>query len=147
MGRLDARDRAQVVIAAYESGPVRAGPGEKVVPHTGFLVRRLMRLTLDQRAPRRDAWCENAPMSEDEHRVARQDPGPLLHRTAELATEFLRGLPDRPVRVDHNAASLRATLCVPLPEEGEDPIRVIERLARDADPGIVSMPGHGTSAS
>lgn len=80
-------------------------------------------------------------MSEDEHRVARQDPGPLLHRTAELATEFLRGLPDRPVRVDHNAASLRATLCVPLPEEGEDPIRVIERLARDADPGIVSMAG------
>ena len=29
----------------------------------------------------------------------------------------------------------------PLPEAGEDPIEVIERLARDADPGIVSMAG------
>ncbi len=77
----------------------------------------------------------------DEPRARREDPGPLLARAAEIATEYLRGLPDRPVLVDHDVAGLRAALWTPLPEHGEDPVEVIERLARDADPGIVSMAG------
>ncbi len=77
----------------------------------------------------------------DETRVNRDDPAPLLRRTAELATEFLRSLPERPVRVDQDVAGLRAALCGPLPEEGEDPITVIETLARDAEPGLVATAG------
>src|SRR2546425_6684893 len=71
----------------------------------------------------------------------RGDPSDLLRSTAELAVPFLRALPDRPVRVDHDVEGLRRSLLRPLPEDGEDPIRVIEDLARDADPGIVSMAG------
>jgi glutamate/tyrosine decarboxylase-like PLP-dependent enzyme len=77
----------------------------------------------------------------DEPRVTREDPGPLLARTLEIATEYLRALPDRPVLVDQDVASLRAALVTALPESGEDPIGVIDRLARDADPGIVSSAG------
>ncbi len=51
------------------------------------------------------------------------------------------GCPSGTVLVDQDVASLRAALVGPLPETGEDPIEVIERLARDADPGIVSMAG------
>jgi glutamate/tyrosine decarboxylase-like PLP-dependent enzyme len=77
----------------------------------------------------------------DEPRATREDPGPLLARTAEIATEFLRGVPERPVLVHQDVASLRAAIVTPLPEAGEDPLEIIERLARDADPGIVSMAG------
>jgi len=77
----------------------------------------------------------------DETRVNRDDPAPLLRRAAELATAFLRSLPERPVRVDEDIAGLRAALCGPLPEQGEDPITVIEALARDAEPGIVATAG------
>jgi glutamate/tyrosine decarboxylase-like PLP-dependent enzyme len=77
----------------------------------------------------------------DEPRARREDPGPLLARTAEIATEYLRGLPERTLLVDQDVASLRAALMTALPEVGEDPIEIVERLARDADPGIVSMAG------
>ena len=77
----------------------------------------------------------------DEPRARREDPGPLLARTLEIATAYLRALPERPVLVDQDVASLRAALVTALPETGEDPIAVIERLASDADPGIVSMAG------
>jgi glutamate/tyrosine decarboxylase-like PLP-dependent enzyme len=70
-----------------------------------------------------------------------EDPGALLSRTAELAADYLRSLPERPVQVDGDVASLRAALCRPLPETGEDPMGVIEALARDAGPGI--MPSGG----
>ena len=52
----------------------------------------------------------------DEPRATREDPGPLLARTAEIATAYLRGLPERPVLVDHDVASLRAALVTALPE-------------------------------
>ena len=66
---------------------------------------------------------------------------PLLRRTAELAIDFLDGLPERPVGlpVDHDA--LAAALGRPLADAGEDPVTVIEQLARDADPGIVASVG------
>jgi len=77
----------------------------------------------------------------DETHVNREDPAPLLRRTAELAGEFLRSLPERPVRVEGDVAELRAALCGPLPEKGEHPISVIETLARDAGPGIMPTAG------
>ncbi|HEX9945098.1 MAG TPA: aminotransferase class V-fold PLP-dependent enzyme, partial [Thermoanaerobaculia bacterium] len=65
----------------------------------------------------------------------------LLKRTADLALEFLEGLPDRRVGPAISVEDLRASLGGPLPERGEDPEEVIERLARAADPGLVAMAG------
>ncbi len=64
-----------------------------------------------------------------------------VRRAAELATEFLESLDARPVRASSDAAALRAALGGPLAASGEDPVAVVERLARDADPGLVAMAG------
>lgn len=63
----------------------------------------------------------------------------LLARTTDLALEFLRGLPERRVGLAASIEDFRAALGGDLPERGEDPVEVIERLARRADPGIVAM--------
>jgi glutamate/tyrosine decarboxylase-like PLP-dependent enzyme len=65
----------------------------------------------------------------------------LLRRTAELALEFLDGLPHRPVGATATIEELRAALGGPLPERGEAPREVIEKLARAADPGLIGMAG------
>jgi glutamate/tyrosine decarboxylase-like PLP-dependent enzyme len=67
--------------------------------------------------------------------------GPLLRRTAELAIEYLRTLPDSPVRANQDVAALRAALCGPLPEVSSEPLAVIEALARDAAPGLIALAG------
>ena len=66
---------------------------------------------------------------------------PLLRRTAELALDYLGGLPERPVgpTVDHD--KLYAALNRPLADRGEDPMAVVEQLFADADPGIVACVG------
>jgi glutamate/tyrosine decarboxylase-like PLP-dependent enzyme len=65
----------------------------------------------------------------------------LLKRTADLALEFLDGLPARRVGPAVSIEELRAALGGPLPERGEDDLQVIEHLARGADPGLVGMAG------
>ena len=65
----------------------------------------------------------------------------LLDRTADLATTFLAGVGERPVGRPVAASTLRAALAGPLPVQGEDPLAVIEALARAADPGIVATAG------
>src|SRR5688500_2133337 len=65
----------------------------------------------------------------------------LLRRTAELAVEYLGGLPDRPVMGEHDVATLRAELVTDLPEAGEDPRAVIERLADVGGRAAVAMAG------
>jgi glutamate/tyrosine decarboxylase-like PLP-dependent enzyme len=84
---------------------------------------------------------EKTTPTSPETAIQRGDPASLLHRTAELAIDFIHSLPERPVRVDHDVEALRQKLVLPLSEEAEDPISVIEALARDSDPGIVSMAG------
>ena len=64
-----------------------------------------------------------------------------IRRAAELAADFLETLDARSVAAASDAGSLRAALGGPLPVEGEDPVAVIERLARDADPGLVATAG------
>jgi hypothetical protein len=65
----------------------------------------------------------------------------LLGHTAELASDYLASLGDRPVgpRVDREA--LRTALGGPLPTVGEPPRDVIDRLASGADPGLVASAG------
>ncbi len=70
-----------------------------------------------------------------------QDQGRLLRRTSALALGFLDGVAARPVAPSVDPGALRAALGGPLPERGEAPLATIERLARDADPGLVASAG------
>jgi glutamate/tyrosine decarboxylase-like PLP-dependent enzyme len=65
----------------------------------------------------------------------------LLDRTAELANDFLDRLPDRPVGSTGDLASLRTALGGPLPEAPNEPIAVVESLARAAETGLVGTAG------
>jgi glutamate/tyrosine decarboxylase-like PLP-dependent enzyme len=65
----------------------------------------------------------------------------LLQRTHDLAEEFLRGLDKRPVGRPVDFAALVESVGGPLPAIGEDPLEVIEHLARTIDPGLVATPG------
>ena len=64
----------------------------------------------------------------------------LLHRTAELAADFLESLDDRPVFPHVAADELRQALGRPLQDEPIDPEDVIEQLVAAADPGVVAIP-------
>ncbi|PYQ49293.1 MAG: aspartate aminotransferase family protein, partial [Acidobacteria bacterium] len=65
----------------------------------------------------------------------------LLARTAALAGRYLERLPSRPVGARADLAALRASLGGPLPARGTDPAEVLERLAADAEPGLVASAG------
>ncbi|MEN3312628.1 MAG: hypothetical protein V7645_1957 [Actinomycetota bacterium] len=64
----------------------------------------------------------------------------LLHRTADLASDFLESLDERPVFPPASAAELREALGGELPDGPTDPEDVVEQLAANADRGIVAMP-------
>ncbi|MDQ3879719.1 MAG: aminotransferase class V-fold PLP-dependent enzyme [Chloroflexota bacterium] len=68
------------------------------------------------------------------------DPA-LLERTAALAAEFLRTLPDRPVGATSDLETLRRELGGALPDDGEPPEQVIDELARRADGGLFATAG------
>jgi len=65
------------------------------------------------------------------------DPAPL-RQAAEIAIDYLAEMAKRPVGRPIEPDALRATLGGDLPERGEDPEVILERLVRDADPGLVS---------
>lgn len=73
--------------------------------------------------------------------ASRNSDTSAVRRAAELATAFLETVDDRAVGAAADAAVLRAAIDEPLPEHGEDPVAVIEGLARAADPGLVAMAG------
>ena len=62
----------------------------------------------------------------------------LLRRTAELAADHLDSLDSRPVYPRASVGELREVLDGPLPDGPSDPLRVIEQLAADVDPGVVA---------
>jgi glutamate/tyrosine decarboxylase-like PLP-dependent enzyme len=61
----------------------------------------------------------------------------LFRRTADIAAEYLRSLPERPVRADASLEELRRALRVPLDDAPLPALQVIEELAAAADPGLV----------
>src|SRR5262245_19461125 len=65
----------------------------------------------------------------------------LLARTAEHASRFLAGLPDRPVAPMAGVEEMREALGGPLPDGPLDPIAVVDELAPAAEPGNVAIPG------
>ena len=64
-----------------------------------------------------------------------------LRRASELGLEFLAGLNERHVGAHTDDAGLVARLAGPLADEGEDPVAVVEQMARDFDPGLVASAG------
>ena len=72
-----------------------------------------------------------------------QNPGSdeVLERAAAIGREFVASLATRPVGPPVDVETLRRTLGGPLPDAGEDPRAVIERLARGADSGLVASAG------
>ena len=72
---------------------------------------------------------------------AMDDTGRVLSRAHELAEEFLAGLDARPVWPRATFEEMLAALGGPLPEAGEDPVAVVDRLAATADPGLSGTAG------
>lgn len=64
-----------------------------------------------------------------------------LERAAELALAFLGSLDAAPVCATTSLAELRRRFWHPLPDEGIDPVTVIEELARDAAGGLLGNAG------
>jgi glutamate/tyrosine decarboxylase-like PLP-dependent enzyme len=64
-----------------------------------------------------------------------------LERAAELARDFVAGLETRPVHVTVPLETLRDRFGGPLPDDGEDPVTVIEALAANAEGGLVGSAG------
>ena len=64
-----------------------------------------------------------------------------LRRAADLAEEHLAGIGERHVGAIVSYEDTVAALDEPLPEHGEDPVAVIERLAAVAGPATVASPG------
>ncbi len=62
----------------------------------------------------------------------------VLDRAADLAKDYLAGLSDRLVGPAVDLPALRAAMGGPLPEQGEDPTTVIERLAEAVEPGLAT---------
>jgi glutamate/tyrosine decarboxylase-like PLP-dependent enzyme len=64
-----------------------------------------------------------------------------LERAAELAAGYLQSLDEVPVCATTPLAELRRRFSHPLPDEGVDPVAVIDELARDADGGLLGSAG------
>jgi glutamate/tyrosine decarboxylase-like PLP-dependent enzyme len=85
----------------------------------------------------------------------RMDERDLLTRTAALAADYLVSVGERPVGRPVDLGALRVAMGADggaagggggaaasgMPEHGEDPMAVVEGLARNADPGIVGSAG------
>ena len=65
------------------------------------------------------------------------DTGRVLSRAHELAAGFLAGLDERPVWPRATFEDMLAAFDEPLPDEGADPVAVVEELAATADAGAV----------
>ena len=71
-----------------------------------------------------------------------------LDRAAEIAREFIAGLPDRPVAPTVPVDELRRRFGGPLPDAGLDPVDVVEALAANAEGGLDRRaPGRASSGS
>jgi glutamate/tyrosine decarboxylase-like PLP-dependent enzyme len=65
----------------------------------------------------------------------------LLRRTTDAALDWFRSLPDRRVGPAEDADVISERLRVPLPEAGEDPWAVVDRMRREVEPGLVASAG------
>ena len=71
----------------------------------------------------------------------------LLERTRQLATDYLSRIRERRVGSLADYQTLLDTMGGPLPQQGESPLAVIERLAEQADPGLVATPSPAATSA
>jgi len=62
-----------------------------------------------------------------------------FRRTADIAVDYLRTMPDRPIREDASLEELRESLRVPLRDEPLPPRQVIEELVAAVEPGVIDV--------
>lgn len=67
-----------------------------------------------------------------------EDIAALLDRTRDLALAYIRSLPERDVAGSVDPSALVAALGGPLADGPQDPVEVIETLARGVEPGLVA---------
>jgi glutamate/tyrosine decarboxylase-like PLP-dependent enzyme len=63
----------------------------------------------------------------------------VLEVANERARRYLAEAPDRPVRELASVEELRTALTRGLPDQGEDPAKVVEELADAAEPGLIAL--------
>ena len=63
----------------------------------------------------------------------------VLEVADERARRYLAEVPDRPVREKAGLEELRTAFDRKLPDEGEDPAKVVEELAEAAEPGLIAL--------
>jgi glutamate/tyrosine decarboxylase-like PLP-dependent enzyme len=63
----------------------------------------------------------------------------VLEVAEQRARRYLGGVEDRPVREAAGVDELRAALDGKLPQEGDDPAKVVEELAEAAEPGLIAL--------
>ena len=68
------------------------------------------------------------------------DERKILERVLDEATGFLDGLPGRRVAPRTDVDGVAAALRRPLPEEGAEPLEVVEELIAGAEPGVLAIP-------
>jgi glutamate/tyrosine decarboxylase-like PLP-dependent enzyme len=68
------------------------------------------------------------------------DQRKILERVLEEASAFLDGLPERRVAARTDVDGVAAALRRPLPDDGAEPLEVIEELIAGAEPGILAIP-------
>jgi glutamate/tyrosine decarboxylase-like PLP-dependent enzyme len=68
------------------------------------------------------------------------DERKILERVLDEATSFLDGLPGRRVAPRTDVDGVGAALRRPLPEEGAEPLEVVEELIAGAEPGVLAIP-------
>jgi glutamate/tyrosine decarboxylase-like PLP-dependent enzyme len=68
------------------------------------------------------------------------DERKILERVLEEATGFLDGLPGRRVAARTDVDGVAAALRRPLPDQGAEPLEVIEELIAGAEPGVLAIP-------
>ena len=64
----------------------------------------------------------------------------ILQRVLDETTSFLSGLNERPVAARTDVDLVAEALGGPLPEQGTDPLEVVEELIAGAEPGLLAMP-------
>jgi len=67
------------------------------------------------------------------------DERALLARTSEIAAQYLESLGTRPVRPDADYATMLRAVDGPVPEQGTEPLAIVDELALAAEPGLTAM--------
>ena len=71
------------------------------------------------------------------------DRTPPMRRAAELGLAFLEQLPERHVGARATSSEIAATLGGPLPEDGTDPVEVVELVLEDTRLQALRLDSHG----